>query len=87
MRFIVLVWLLPLLMMTGCAKNPTPLTPAEQDEQETRMRNFLYDTAPRNMDRQVPKVTPEFSRTFNLKSDNTRSRDSSRKPAVEDTDT
>jgi len=62
------LWLVGLLCMaiSGCTRFAQPETPLEQEEQEQRMRVFLENSSPRNMN-DHPKVTPEFTKVFNTK--------------------
>ena len=73
MRYLAVMMLC--VLVSGC-KNAEPATPKEQEEQEQRMRYFLNETSPRNMN-DHPKVTPEFKKTFNTKSSKQDSADSS----------
>ena len=68
MRYLLLI--LVSLTISGC-QNKSPLTPQEQEEQETRMRAFLNESSPRNMN-QLPKVAPELKRSFNMKNSSVR---------------
>ncbi len=77
MRYIVMMLLCGAI--TGCTRNAQPATPAEQEEQEIRMRNLLNDTSPRNRDHRLPKVVPEFSKPFNTHEKSAKEND---KPAV-----
>ncbi len=77
MRYVVLMALC--LMVSGC-KNAGPSTPKEQEEQEQRMRVFLDETSPRNMNN-LPKVTPEFKKTFNTRGSDKKSGASASKSA------
>jgi hypothetical protein len=65
MRYVILMTLI--ILLSACTRTVEHLTPKEQEDQEERMRYFLEDTSPRNMN-DHPKVTPEFNKTFNLKS-------------------
>jgi len=51
-------------ILSGCALDKQPRTPEEMGDQESRMRYMLNETSPRNMN-DLPKVTPEFSKSFN----------------------
>ena len=53
------------LLLTGCASQKVALSPEERTVQEQRMRDFLNDSSPRNMNQQS-KVTPEFTKQFPL---------------------
>ncbi len=67
MRKMRYVWLVVLcIVVSGCTRYAQPATPLEQEEQEDRMREFLNDSSPRNMN-DHPKVTPEFTRSFNTR--------------------
>ena len=57
------------VLVSGCIFNRAPLDPQDQDEQEARMREFLRESSPRNMNQQ-PKAVPEFIKTYNLKRNN-----------------
>jgi hypothetical protein len=59
-----LLFVLFCLALSGCER-PTPATPAEEEAQATRMRGFLRDSSPRNMN-EHPKVVPEFTTNFDL---------------------
>jgi hypothetical protein len=63
LRFIGLVGLS--LLLNGCASQKVVLSPEERTVQEQRMRDFLNDSSPRNMNQQS-KVTPEFTKQFRL---------------------
>ena len=52
------------LALSGCER-PAPATPAEEAAQAERMRGFLRDSSPRNMN-EHPKVVPEFTTNINL---------------------
>ena len=52
------------LAFTGCTRLAQPATPEEQEAQEEKMREFLNDSSPRNMNQQ-PKAIPEFTKRFN----------------------
>ena len=62
MRYLILGLLC--VLCSGCSKYATPSTPAEAEAQESRMRYYLDETSPRNSSN-LPKVTPEFKKTFN----------------------
>jgi hypothetical protein len=64
MRYLGLV--LVFIIVSGCTRFAQPATPVEQEEQEERMREFLDKSSPRNMS-DLPKVTPEFIKRFNTK--------------------
>ena len=55
------------LLLSGCASQKVELNPEERTAQEQRMRDFLNDSSPRNMNQQS-KVTPEFTKQFRLPS-------------------
>jgi hypothetical protein len=59
-----LLLILCCLVLSGCER-PAPLSPAEDEAQATRMRGFLRDSSPRNMN-EHPKVVPEFTTNFDL---------------------
>ncbi len=65
LRFIGLVALT--LFLGACTSEKVALSPEERREQEQRMRDFLNDSSPRNMNQQS-KVTPEFTKQFRLPS-------------------
>jgi len=64
-----LLFIVCCLALSGCER-PAPSTPAEEEAQVERMRGFLKDSSPRNMN-EHPKVVPEFTTTF----DTSKSRD------------
>jgi hypothetical protein len=51
---------------SGCTKYAAPSTPVEEEAQGSRMRYYLEETSPRNSNG-LPKVTPEFRKSFNLR--------------------
>ncbi len=53
------------LLLGGCVLDKTAMSPEERGAQEQRMRDFLNDSSPRNMNQQS-KVTPEFTKQFRL---------------------
>ena len=53
------------LFIAGCQR-PQSGTPAEEEAQEERMRAFLNDSSPRNMNQQ-PKAVPEFRKNIDFK--------------------
>ena len=55
------------LLLNGCTSQKVELKPEERTAQEQRMRDFLNDSSPRNMNQQS-KVTPEFTTQFRLPS-------------------
>lgn len=55
------------LLLSGCASEKLAQTPEARSAQEQRMRDFLNDSSPRNMNQQS-KVTPEFTKRFRLPS-------------------
>jgi hypothetical protein len=59
------------LCLAGCSR-PQSGTPAEDEAQEERMRTFLNNSSPRNMNQQ-PKAVPEFRKNFNVKGSSTES--------------
>lgn len=63
LRFIGLVGLS--LLLSGCFFEKATLSPAERAAQEQRMRDFLNDSSPRNMNQQS-KATPEFTKRFQM---------------------
>jgi hypothetical protein len=58
-----LLFIVCCLALNGCER-AAPATPAEEEAQVERMRGFLKDSSPRNMN-EHPKVVPEFTTTFN----------------------
>jgi hypothetical protein len=64
MRYLILGLLC--VAIGGCSKYAAPSTPKEEEAQESRMRYYLEETSPRNSNG-LPKVTPEFRKSFNLK--------------------
>lgn len=52
------------LVLAGCTREQAS-TPQEQEEQETRMRDLLIESSPRNMN-DIPKAVPEFKRDYDL---------------------
>jgi len=60
--------------ISGCSRYATPSTPAEEEAQESRMRYYLEETSPRNSSG-LPRVTPEFRKSFNLKTNSSDSED------------
>ncbi len=64
MRYLILGLLC--VAISGCSKYAEPSTPAEEEAQESRMRTVLEETSPRNSSG-LPRVTPEFRKSFNLK--------------------
>ncbi len=53
------------VLLSGCVLDKTAMSPEERGAQEQRMRDFLNDSSPRNMNQQS-KVTPEFTKQFRL---------------------
>ncbi len=58
-------WVGVSLLLHGCASQKVVLSPEERTTQEQKMRDFLNDSSPRNMNQQS-KATPEFTRQFRL---------------------
>lgn len=83
MRYVFLIALG--FLLSACTRTVEHLTPKEQDEQETRMRYFLEESSPRNMDGHA-KVTPEFTKTFNSKSSSTQPESTLKKELKEEED-
>ncbi len=53
------------VLLSGCVVDKAALSPEERVDQEQRMRDFLNDSSPRNMNQQS-KATPEFTKQFRL---------------------
>lgn len=81
MRYLILALLC--VAISGCSKYAAPSTPAEEEAQESRMRTILEETSPRNSSGQ-PRVTPEFRKSFNLKTNSNSSQDVSMTKQSED---
>ncbi len=64
MRYLILGLLS--IALSGCTKYAAPATPEEEEAKESRMRYYLKETSPRNSSG-LPKVTPEFRKSFNLR--------------------
>ncbi|MBP6104383.1 MAG: hypothetical protein KBD23_05730 [Gammaproteobacteria bacterium] len=58
-------WVIVSLLLNGCASQKVVLSPEERTTQEQKMRDFLNDSSPRNMNQQS-KATPEFTTQFRL---------------------
>lgn len=82
MRYLILG--LSCVVLSGCTQYAAPATPQEEEAKESRMRYYLQETSPRNSSG-LPKVTPEFRKSFNLKK-NSNSREESREsqPSADD---
>lgn len=64
MRYLILG--LSYIVISGCTQYAAPATPQEEEAKESRMRYYLEETSPRNSSG-LPKVTPEFKKTFSIK--------------------
>lgn len=75
------------LLLSGCPSQKVVLSPEERTAQEQRMRDFLNDSSPRNMNQQS-KVTPEFTTQFRLPSPRKQAPDEASKetPKANDSD-
>ncbi|HXH54906.1 MAG TPA: hypothetical protein VNK03_04095 [Gammaproteobacteria bacterium] len=72
MRYLILGLLC--VAISGCSKYAAPSTPKEEEAQKSRMRYHLEETSPRNSSG-IAKVTPEFRKSFNLKTSSSKSED------------
>ncbi len=72
MRYLILGLLC--VAISGCHRYAEPSTPAEEQAQESKMRYVLEETSPRNSSG-LPRVTPEFRKSFNLKANSSSSED------------
>lgn len=63
------------VLLSGCMVDKASMTADERVEQESRMRRFLNDSSPRNMNEE-PKVTPEINHRFVIPKDSKKAPDS-----------
>lgn len=71
------------ITLSGCTQYAAPATPEEEEAKESRMRYYLKETSPRNSSG-LPKVTPEFRKSFNLQKNSSSSDSTKAAPPSED---
>lgn len=59
-----IIFLLPALLLTGCASSMhQPTNDEERMDQDCRFKGVLYDTSPRATNH-LPKAIPSFKKTY-----------------------